>query len=394
MKQALKKTLIGSAFFLSAAVTQTGSAAVSPEQAKAFAKEAYIFTYPLVMNYRTLYAQAIEGDKELGKWVHLGLSSPKDTDIVTPNNDTPYSYAWVDLRAEPWVLTMPAIEKERFYTSQWDDLWGYVLDNPGSVNDGNGEKHILRASPSWKGELPEGIVRVIRGESDLLGTLTRTQVLGETIETRIGKLEFTHDFANGYPTDESVEKLYDEIDFQRASQAYLWSLPIVSFAEWQKAHEETFGAKSGDVVVYDNYLAKLGILTANATTPYIISFFNLDETGPMVVEMPAGAVAGFADDMWQRPLIDMGQTGPDKGQGGTYVILGPGQQADRSSRMDLQVNGDGSVDLYVGPKPPGKERNWVETVPGRAWFSYFRLHGPKQAHFDGAWVLPDFEPIE
>ena len=51
----------------------------------------------------------------------LGLSSPADTDIVTPNNDTPYSYAWVDLRAEPWVLTMPKIEPKRFYTSQWDD---------------------------------------------------------------------------------------------------------------------------------------------------------------------------------------------------------------------------------------------------------------------------------
>ena len=43
----------------------------------------------------------------------------------------------------------------------------------------------------------------------------------------------------------------------------------------------------------------------------------------MVVRMPAGAVAGFADDMWQRPLIDMGQTGPDKGQGGKYLILPP-----------------------------------------------------------------------
>ena len=68
----------------------------------------------------------------------------------------------------------------------------------------------------------------------------------------------------------------------------------------------TFGAGSGDVVVYDNYLAKQGILTANATTPYIISFFNLAETGPVVIDMPSGDAAGFADDMWQRPIIDMG----------------------------------------------------------------------------------------
>jgi len=150
----------------------------------------------------------------------------------------------------------------------------------------------------------------------------------ETIDTRIGRLSFTHDFANGYPTDETVALLQEEMDFQRATQAYLWSLPLVSFAEWQKAHEVTFGAKSGEVVVYDNLLAKMGILTANATTPYIISWFNLAETGPLVVEMPAGAAAGFADDMWQRPLVDMGQTGPDRGNGGTYVIVGPGQEVE------------------------------------------------------------------
>ena len=153
------------------------SAALSPSQLTAIAN-AYVFTYPLVMNYRTMYMQAIKGDGGFGKWRHLGLSSPTDFDIVTPNNDTPYSYAWVDLRAEPWVLTIPKIEPKRFYTSQWDDLWGYVLDNPGSVLDGNNGHSYLLASSRWKGQLPPGIKRVIRGESDLLGTLTRTQVIG------------------------------------------------------------------------------------------------------------------------------------------------------------------------------------------------------------------------
>ena len=163
---------------ISDAIPARAQKALTPEQTREIAKEAYIFTYPLVMNYRTMYAQAIKGDRQFGKWVHLGLSSPTDFDIVTPNNDTPYSYAWVDLRAEPWVLTMPNIEKERFYTSQWDDYWGYVLDNPGSVIDGNDGHSYLLASPSWKGELPKGIKRIIRGESDYLGTLTRTQVIG------------------------------------------------------------------------------------------------------------------------------------------------------------------------------------------------------------------------
>ena len=143
---------------------------VTPAEATAIAKEAYIFNYPLVMMYRTMHLQAIDTTStsysgRFGKWLHLGTSSPKDTDIVTPNNDTPYSYAWVDTRAEPWVLTMPKIEKKRFYTSQWDDLWGFVLDNPGSVEDGNDGVSVLLASPKWEGDLPSGVTRVIQGYS-------------------------------------------------------------------------------------------------------------------------------------------------------------------------------------------------------------------------------------
>ena len=149
-------------------------------------------------------------------------------------------------------------------------------------------------------------IALIALTTTLLSSLLAQDTNPETLKTRIGDLTFTHDFANGYPDKKSVDKLYDEIDFQRGCQLYLWSLPIVSLAEWQKAHEVTFGAGSGDVVVYDNYLAKQGILTANATTPYIISFFNLAETGPVVIDMPSGDAAGFADDMWQRPIIDMG----------------------------------------------------------------------------------------
>lgn len=148
------------------------------------ARDSYIFTYPLVMMYRTMSLQAIDAASPsyaggMGEWLHLGVATPADTDIVTPNNDTPYSYAWVDLRAEPWVLTLPAIEADRFYTSQWDDLWGYVLDNAGSVNDGNDGVAVLLAGPTWEGPMPAGVDRVVRGESWFLGTLTRTQLLGE-----------------------------------------------------------------------------------------------------------------------------------------------------------------------------------------------------------------------
>ena len=155
---------------------------LTANEAKAIAKEAYIFTYPLVMYYRTMYMQAIDASSSsfsggFGKWLNLGTATPQDTDIVSPNNDTPYSYAWVDLRVEPWVVTMPKIDTTRFYTSQWNDLWGFVLDNAGSVEDGNDGVSVLLASPSWKGELPDGVKRIVRGDSEFLGSLTRVQLI-------------------------------------------------------------------------------------------------------------------------------------------------------------------------------------------------------------------------
>jgi hypothetical protein len=141
------------------------------------------------------------------------------------------------------------------------------------------------------------------------------------VDSRLGKIELK----NGYPTDETAKKLYDDIDFQRACQAYLWALPLMAMQEWQREQRETFGAGNLDYVDYFTFTDKLGLLTANATTPYVIGFPNMTETGPLVVEIPPGATAGGIVDFWQRPLTDTGQTGPDKGNGGKFLVLGPGE---------------------------------------------------------------------
>ena len=125
----------------------------------------------------------------------------------------------------------------------------------------------------------------------------------QAIETRIGTLEFTHDFANGYPTDATVEKLYDERDFQRACQAYLWSLPAVAFTAWQRGTNRELGAKNGQIVAILSYEARRGILTANATTPYYLGFADLS-AGPLVLEMPARGVQGAINDSWQNAIPD------------------------------------------------------------------------------------------
>ena len=151
-----------------------------------------------------------------------------------------------------------------------------------------------------------------------------------TIDTRVGHLSFE----NGYPSAESVEKLFDTMDFQRATQAYIWSLPIMGMRMWQKAHEDVFNVNDGDIVTYTTTKQKLGIVTANATTPYIAGFFDLGRTGPMVVDLPPGPTGGMLNDFWQRPISDLGLAGPDKGKGGKYLLLGPCQEKPEDAEVD------------------------------------------------------------
>ena len=154
-------------------------------------------------------------------------------------------------------------------------------------------------------------------------TPTQPLPMTGTVNSRIGPLAFE----GGYPTDATVTKLYDEMDFQRATQAYLWAIPIVSLAKWLEQYEKVFGQQDGDLVQMVSSRDKMGMLTPNDTTPYLLGFVNLERTGPLVMEYPKGPTAGGLLDSWQRPITDAGLSGPDKGEGGKYLLLPPGQKA-------------------------------------------------------------------
>ena len=145
------------------------------------------------------------------------------------------------------------------------------------------------------------------------------------VDTRIGKLEFS----NQYPSKESVDTLLGSMDFHGATQAYLWGIPLLSVANLQYYLHEEFKFSQTDFFVFASLEEKLGILTGNATTPYIGATPDLTKTGPLVVEMPAGALAGMIDDFWQRPITDIGLVGPDKGKGAKYLITPPGYKGEK-----------------------------------------------------------------
>jgi hypothetical protein len=181
----MKLLLFGSAL-VAATIAVSSSAAnardISPKEARAIAKEAYIYGYPLVENYRIQYAYFADkgGSQYKGAWntiVNTGrVYTPKDTAIQTPNSDTPYSLVGADLRGEPIVLTVPPVKKGRYYSLQFMDAYTFNFHYVGSRTTGNDGGKYLLAGPNWKGDKPKGINEVIKSETEFAFIAYRTQL--------------------------------------------------------------------------------------------------------------------------------------------------------------------------------------------------------------------------
>lgn len=164
----------------------SANTAVTPEEARAIAKEAYIYGYPLVDSYRIQYAYFVDNDDKSYKapWNQLknipAVYTPADTALQTPNSDTPYSFVGLDLRAEPIVISVPEIEQKRYYSIQFIDAYTFNFAYAGSRTTGNDAGNFMIAGPNWKGEKPAGIKQVIRSETDFNMALFRTQLFNPT----------------------------------------------------------------------------------------------------------------------------------------------------------------------------------------------------------------------
>jgi hypothetical protein len=184
MKTVTRRGFVGGvallpALHFAAAHAQAG---VSPAEARAIAKEAYIYGFPIVDNYRIQHAYWVDKTNPEYKgpwnqiWNSARLFSPADKAIQTPNSDTLYSFIGADLRAEPLVLTVPAIEKERYFSVQLIDYYTFNFDYIGTRATGNGGGSFLLAGPGWKGATPNGVKKVFRCETELAFPGYRTQL--------------------------------------------------------------------------------------------------------------------------------------------------------------------------------------------------------------------------
>ena len=172
-----------------------GVAAPGIAETRAIAEEGFIYGLPIVMNYAVMYAYAV--DRSSGQFKapfnvinnEARVFTYKDTAIVTPNSDTPYSIAWLDLRAEPIVLSVPAVPRSRYYSVMLCDgntfNYGYI----GTRATGPAAGEYMVAGPEWKGDTPAGIKKVFRSSTQFSVAAYRTQLFNPADMPNVVKIQ-------------------------------------------------------------------------------------------------------------------------------------------------------------------------------------------------------------
>lgn len=429
--------------------------ALAQDSVTAQARDAYIYTYPMVKNYLTMYQYALEpgGSQYKGPLNTLvsiaRVYTPEDTAIITPNSDTPYSFIVFDLRAEPVVVTMPPIEKDRYYSLQLIDLYTNNVDYPGTRVDGNDGGDFLITGPGWKGEVPKGIKRVIEMPTTLAIGIVRTQLFAPDDLDKVREIQAGYEAAtlSAY-TQTPAPAAPPAVDWIPISDDLMvsdyWSLAafLLPFAppypgdESQRENLARLGVRDGAAwppadlapdaaaAMRDTVIAtekeirdEVGRLTDSSKLFGTPEFMK----GRYMVRA-AAAQGGIYGNSVQEALyviyvVDEAKA-PLDGKAGKYTLtftdatLPPvdafwsltmydkpkqllvSNPIDRyliNSAMlsSLKKNDRDEIVLYLQPESPGAEleSNWLP-APAETFYAVMRLYLPKPEALDGSWVAP------
>ena len=438
-----------------APISQPRGIALSPAEARAIAKEAWLYAYAPLQGYQTLWNQT--QNKAFPGYVggfnqfrHYARSAtPADTDIVTPNNDTPYSWAWLDLRAEPIVLTLPAVPAPRYYVNQWFDLYTHNFAYTGVRSTGRQAGTYLLAGPRWNGTVPKSITGVFRAETDFVGTLTRTQLNGPADIPALQALQAQYTLtplsrftgtaapaaapAVAWPVwDANKAEGIGFISYLNALLPFMPTVPserqmMVRFARIGIGPGVPFDPAKLDpsirAAMEDGVASAAQELKAKALTQTSSQGFfgTRQELGPDYLTFRAmGAMLGIYGNSSEEAFYASQQTGPDgkvlDGRKRWVMRFEPSQlppvtefwsitmyklperllvenPLNRYSIGDrtpgLKLGGDGSLEIYIQNENPGPDKasNWLP-APAGPFFFVARLYGPKNSVLKGTWKLP------
>jgi hypothetical protein len=431
--------------------------AAESDDLRAIAQEAWIYAYPMLMHYQTLEKQLLnpaapEYVGGFNRFRHYSeLYTPKNREIVTPNNDTPYSWAWLDLRSEPQVLSVPAVDDDRYYVHQLVDQYTHNFAYVGVLSTGREAGDYLIAGPDWQGPTPTGIKAILRSETEIVMVLGRTGLKN----------------ADDLPAVRELQQQYRlrPLHEYTASPAPV-AAPVIDWPAW----DSKTGLGPSFVAVLNQILtlcptqpaeqalrarfARIGIVPGQAF-----------DVAALPVETRQALIAGIADAQAQlqtavsQVRTTLGLFGTREALHGNYLnravaanvgIYGnsveeafytggrqdnqgqplqggrryrlrfaPGQlppasefwsltlydlpdrqlvanPIDRyclSSRDQLQVDADGGVTLVMQSSAPQEQSNWLPTPASGAFTLVLRLYGPGREVIEQRWRMPAVEVV-
>jgi hypothetical protein len=431
-------------------------AETAPAEIEAIAREATIYGYPMVMNYKTIFAYAVDAKSPAYRapmnriFNEARVYTPQDTTIVTPNSDTPYSFLTADLRAEPLVLGVPAVEGGRYYSLQLIDLYTYNFAYAGTRTTGRGAAKFLLAGPGWNGTVPDGIAKVFRADTELALVVYRTQLFGPDDLENVKKVQagYTALPLHAYAKTPAPPAA-PVIDYPRFTQEHFDSLNFFSYLAFvlqlcppmpddaaARARFATIGIEPGKPFQPGSFspagmkaldagkaagLAAIDAATASAKSSGDL-FGTRQEMQNDYLRRAAGAKGGiygnskeeaayfrFTADAKGEPLdgskhryaLRFAKDGLPPVSAFWSVTMYDGAKQllvanpiDRylvnSTMLDtLKRDADGGLTLHVQKDTPGPEReaNWLP-APNGPIYMILRAYGPEEPVLDGKWTPP------
>jgi hypothetical protein len=435
-------------------------AKTSPKETQAIAQEAFVYAYPMLFNYKTLYQYTQDYQTAgyaggFGRFRNYARDyTPADTTIVTVNNDTPYSWAWVDLRAEPWVLSVPAVPKDRYYTMQLVDLYSYNFAYVGLRATGNEAGDYLIAGPDWKGGTPDGIAKVLKAETQFVIIGGRTQLKDSKDMPNVVAIQRQYhlrplsEFLAATPPPPSPQLPFPTWDEKRATgpdfisylNFMLQFAPTVPSEKKMMARFAKIGIGPGkpfDAASLDPKLRaaiEAGIKAANeqikkrkAKVTSSVGLFGtpkqMRKYSDGYLRRAVAAVMGiygnspaeayytpYLKDKAGKPLsaknryvMHLNPPPPTKyfwsltmyNLPQQLLVANPLNRYKLSNASEgLVKNSDGSITLYLqhdAPKDAKQKANWLPAPAEGNFYMILRMYGPEKPIIDGKWKSPPVE---
>ena len=460
---ALKRMILFSAAIsiITGTLNTPVNAKVSDNDVKRIALQAYLYTYPLVlMDVTRRQMTNAPAGKHLGQgpmmqFTHMRKFPPADfKEVVRPNFDTLYSLAWLDLRKEPVILSVPEV-KDRFYMLPLLDMWTDVFAVIGTYGTGTKAGHYAIALPDWKGKLPSGVVR-INAPTPFVWVLGRTQTNGPK------DYNYIHKIQDGYKLTplSSWGKQYTPAPFKKDPTVDDKTPPLRQVANMSGREYFTYAMKL--MAIHPPHITDMVMVSRMKRIGLTPGKFDFDKLSKETQETLNHAAKNAQNEMkkympklgenvngWQVIIKSIGVYGNDYLQRATIALVGLGanpygqaiyplnltdangkvpqggrkyvlhfdkneippvdafwsltmydaegfQVANKLNRFaigdrdKLKYNKDGSLDIYIQPTSPGKDKvsNWLPSPAKGNLGMTLRLYAPRQSVLDGTWKPP------